>query len=328
MRQQIRWGIVGCGGVCEQKSGPALRKASGSSLVAVMRRDRDRARDFAQRHGVARWYDDAGELIHAPDVDAVYIATPPGSHRDYALACAAAGKPAYVEKPMALDAEQCREMNDAFRAAGVPLFVAYYRRALPRFRRVKEIVESGQIGSVRFAQVTMHRPPSDAELRKGPVPWRLNPAVSGGGHFVDLACHTLDLLAWILGPVQDVRAIACNQAGLYPAEDTVAASFRWTCGAAGTGLWCFGAAERSDEVVLMGDTGSVRFSTFADTALRVARGGEVTEERIAHPEHIQQPLIQSIVDELLGRGRCPSSGETAMQTTVVIDRILQDWRSR
>src|SRR5258706_10250264 len=92
----IRWGIIGCGDVTEVKSGPALQRATGSALVAVMRRDRAKAEDYARRHGVARAYDDGAALIEDPDVDAVYVATPPSSHLDYALAAAKAGEPVYV----------------------------------------------------------------------------------------------------------------------------------------------------------------------------------------------------------------------------------------
>ena len=135
----IRWGIIGCGEVCEVKSGPAFVKCAGSTLVAVMRRDGAKAGDYARRHGVRKWYDDAEKLIRDPEVDAVYVATPPGTHEHYALrvATAAAGKPCYVEKPMARSYVECARMVEAFRAAGRPLFVAYYRRARNRAARSK-----------------------------------------------------------------------------------------------------------------------------------------------------------------------------------------------
>ena len=133
----IRWGIIGCGDVTEVKSGPGFQKAQHSSLVAVMRRTGELARDYARRHGVPRWYDNAEALIDDPDVDAVYIATPPAYHKEYALLSAQAGKPVYVEKPMALNFEECQMMIEVCRAAGVPLFVAYYRRALSRFLKVR-----------------------------------------------------------------------------------------------------------------------------------------------------------------------------------------------
>ncbi|MBI5534916.1 MAG: Gfo/Idh/MocA family oxidoreductase [Deltaproteobacteria bacterium] len=328
MSKAIRWGIIGCGDVTEKKSGPAFQLARDSSLVAVMRRRGDLARDYAARHGVARWYDDADKLIHDPEVDAVYIATPPSAHKGYALACARAGKPAYVEKPMALDEHECREMVDAFRAAGTPLFVAYYRRALPRFLRVKQWIDAGRIGRVRFVQIVLHKPASQADRNAGALPWRVVPEISGGGHFVDLACHTLDLLAWMLGPIVEATGIADNQAGLYRAEDVVTASLRFAGGALGTGVWCFAAAEREDRISIVGDQGMIGLSTFGDVPIQLRAGADAIEEAIAHPAHIQLPLVQSIVDELNGSGQCPSTGDTGLQTTRVIDQILAGWRQR
>ena len=146
----VRWGMIGCGDVTEVKSGPGFYKAENSTLVAVMRRNGELAADYAQRHGVPRWHDDANAILEAPDIDAVYVATLTDSHCDYVLRCAAAGKPVYVEKPMAMDSIQCEQMVAACRAANVPLWVGYYRRALPRFLAVRDLVESGAIGKVRM----------------------------------------------------------------------------------------------------------------------------------------------------------------------------------
>ena len=148
--EKVRWGIIGCGDVTEVKSGPAFQKVNNSELVAVMRRTGELAKDYAKRHHIAKWYDNAEELINDPDVDAVYIATPPGSHKEYAIKVAKAGKPIYVEKPMALNITECQEMITACKDAGVPLYVAYYRRAQPRFLKIKELLENNAIGDVRF----------------------------------------------------------------------------------------------------------------------------------------------------------------------------------
>jgi 1,5-anhydro-D-fructose reductase (1,5-anhydro-D-mannitol-forming) len=325
MTKTIRWGIIGCGDVTERKSGPALQRASGSSLVAVMRRQADLARDYAQRHGVPHWFDDADKLI--AEVDAVYIATPPSSHKQYALACARAGKPAYVEKPMAIDAASCREMIDAFEQARLGLFVAYYRRALPRFLRIKKLVESGATGRVRFAQITYHRPVHDRERDPSLLPWRVIPSIAGGGHFVDLASHTLDYLAYVLGDIEQATGIASNQAGLYPAEDCVVASMRFTSGVIASGVWCFAAAARVDQIAIVGDSGSIRFSTFGDDPVQVTTAQGVSEFMIPNPDPIQQPLIQTVVDELNGTGRCPSTGQSAIGTTWAIDQILSGYRA-
>jgi len=194
----IRWGIIGCGEVTETKSGPALQRADGSALVAVMRRDGELAANYARRHQVDRWYDNAEALINDPGVDAVYIATPPSSHKDYTLAVVAAGKPVYVEKPMALNHAECRAMIAACEKKNVPLFVAYYRRALPRFLKVKSLLDNGAIGQVRFALVTFYRKPSDGDLN-GVKNWRVDPRIAGGGYFYDLSSHSNEWLPYLLG---------------------------------------------------------------------------------------------------------------------------------
>ena len=202
------WGIIGCGDVTEVKSGPALQQARGSSLVAVMRRDGARAQDYARRHGVPRWYDDADALIGDPGVEAVYVATPPSTHARYAIAAMRAGKPAYVEKPMALDATECEAMLEVSRETGMPLFVAYYRRALPRFAKVRELLAADAIGRPRQVRVCLTRTPDPRLADPAAPPWRVRPDIAGGGLFVDLGSHTLDLLDHLFGPMLGVSGEA------------------------------------------------------------------------------------------------------------------------
>src|SRR5258706_5686666 len=258
----IRWGIIGCGDVTESKSGPAFAKARNSALVAVMRRDGAKAADYARRHGVPRWYADGATLIADPDVDAVYVATPPDTHESYALLAAAAGKPVYVEKPMARSYDECRRMVEGCRRAGVKLFVAYYRRSLPRFLKVKELLENSAIGQVRFVNVRLYQPPMKEDLDRHNLPWRVRPEIAGAGRFLDLASHTLDLLDFLLGRIADARGHASNQAHLYPAEDIVTGSFSFESGILGTRLWCFTTHHRADEVESVGEAGRISFSTF------------------------------------------------------------------
>ncbi len=239
--QTVRWGIIGCGDVTEVKSGPGFQKAEGSQLVAVMRRNGALAADYAQRHGVPKWYDDADALIADSEVDAIYIATPPSTHKDYVLRCAAAGKPVLVEKPMAMNHAECLAMNAACQAASVPLFVAYYRRALPRYLKIKSLVDSGAIGEVRMVSTRFHRPPLEKDINPDSAPeqfWRIDPALAGGGHFVDMAGHALDFLDYVLGPITQASGFAGNLGGLYAAEDIVSGSFRFASGVQGTGQWC------------------------------------------------------------------------------------------
>jgi predicted dehydrogenase len=320
----VRWGIIGCGAVTEVKSGPAFVKAEGSALVAVMRRTAHLAEDYARRHGVPRWYADAEALVRDPEVDAVYVATPPVGHLDGVCLAARHGKPVYVEKPMARTHEECLAMIDACRQAGVPLFTAYYRRMLPRFVKVKALVDAGAIGDVRVVSIRLsrrHVPTS------GALPWRVVPEVAGGGLFVDLASHTLDLLDHVLGPIAEAQGGAANQGGFYAAEDIVTASLAFASGAKGTGLWCFTADRDEDVVEIIGSTGRLTFSTFDERPVLLIRGGEAKEFVIPHPPHVQQPLIQSIVDQLRGQGPCVSTGESGARTNRVMDALLAGYRS-
>ncbi len=320
----IRWGIIGCGEVTEVKSGPAFQKASNSQLVAVMRRNGRLAEDYAKRHQVPKWYDNARQLIEDPQVDAVYIATPPGSHLEYVLMTAAAGKPVYVEKPMACNFQECQTMLDACQKAGIPLFVAYYRRLLPRFLKVKDLLESGLIGQVRFVN-TILRQSHHADLEHS---WHLNHKLSGGGRFVDVACHALDLFDYLLGPIATVRGTAANQAGLYGVEDIVSGQFTFQSGVEGVGLWSFTSFDSYERAEIVGNQGSISFgiSNTGPITLKTASG--TVQYQIDDPQHVQLPLIQSIVSQLNGAGQCPSTGVSGARTNWVMDRFLEEYRKK
>ncbi|HDP68233.1 MAG TPA: Gfo/Idh/MocA family oxidoreductase [Candidatus Marinimicrobia bacterium] len=318
---KVRWGIIGCGDVTEHKSGPAFQKAKHSELIAVMRRNRQLARDYAQRHQVPKWYDDADSLINDPEVDAVYIATPPAFHREYTLRVAWAGKPVYVEKPMACHYAECQEMIDGCAVSGVPLFVAYYRRALPRFLKIKQIIERGDIGDVRAVNVRFYRRISDID-RDRKYHWRIDPEIAGCGYFCDLGSHMIDLMQYLLGAITEVHGLSENQAGLYEVEDIVSANFKFENGELGSGIWCFTANENLDQTDIVGSKGKIRYATFGDSPFFVHTKHRYKEYKVDHPEHIQQPLIQTIVDELSGWGKCPSTGRTAAPTNWVIDQVL------
>ncbi|WP_226655501.1 Gfo/Idh/MocA family protein [Pseudalkalibacillus hwajinpoensis] len=320
----IRWGIIGCGKVAEKKSGPGFQKAEHSELVAVMRRDADLARDYAERHGVPKWYTSAEELIQDDEVDAVYIATPPSSHKEYTLLAAQAGKPVYVEKPMALNTEECQEMINACRENDVPLFVAFYRRAMPALLKVKELLDNDTIGNVRFVRTVHHKKASEQE-KKGDLPWRVKPEISGGGHFFDLASHTLDFLDYLFGPIEQAKGFAHNQGGLYEAEDMVSGTYVFQSGVHGTGQWCFQSYKNEDLNEIVGDQGSLIYSTLQERPIILKNEEGEREIEIVYPEHVQQPLIQTIVNQLNGKGQSPSTGNTALRTSKVMDQLVANY---
>ncbi len=325
----IRWGILGCGDVTEVKSGPGLQQARGSALVAVMRRQGALAADYARRHGVPRWYDDARALVNDAEVDAVYVATPPGAHLEGVLLAAAAGKPVYVEKPMGRHTRECDAMIAACAAAHQPLFVAYYRRALPRFVKAKALLDAGAIGRLTGLH---HRFSSPGHAGVGALPvahggpvqpaWRTDPITSGGGLLLDLGSHALDLLDFFGGPLEDVAGHAARLATPGAVEDVVTLTFRSATGAPGTAAYNFASHVKEDVMELAGPAGRITFSVFGHEPVRLetVRGVEIFE--FAPPPHIAQPLIQTVVDDLLGRGTCPSTGASARRTNAVMDRAL------
>ena len=320
----IRWGILGCGDVTEIKSGPALQRVEGSTVVAVMRRTGHLAKDYAQRHQVPSWYDRADQLISDPNVNAIYIATPPGSHHEYALQAAQAGKPAYVEKPMARNHPECQRMVNEFRQRNLGLFVAYYRRALPRFLKAKQIVDSGTLGTITGVQYHYAEPVSP-DLDASNLPWRLVAQESGGGLFFDLGSHALDLIDFLLGPLESVNGMAANHASCYEVEDSVALHFCTRCGSLGVASWNFASSVHRDLIEIAGTKGRLSLSVFASEAVRLDLDDQTECFDIANPKHIQQPMIQTVVDSLLGRGTCCSTGETAARTAWVMDKVVSNY---
>jgi predicted dehydrogenase len=317
---EIRWGIIGCGDVTEVKSGPGFQKAAGSSLAAVMRRNGSLAEDYARRHHVPKWYDNADALLHDPDVNAIYVATPPAFHKQYVLEAAQAGKPVYVEKPMAMNYAECLEMIAACERHNVPLFVAYYRRAMPRFLKVKELIDSGAIGEVRYVNVQLNRRLQQPE---GELPWRLNPELAGGGLFYDLASHTLDWLDYVFGPIREVHGYMGNQAKAYEVEDIVSGSFIFESGVYGTGTWCFSSSRDNDSIEIVGNRGHIEMNTFDQAPYRLVTKNGVEMIDVKYPQHVQQPLIQLIVDELRGIGQSPSHGASGARTNWVLEQFTK-----
>ncbi|WDH51139.1 Gfo/Idh/MocA family oxidoreductase [Pseudomonas chlororaphis] len=317
----VRWGMIGCGSVTERKSGPAFYKAPGSALVAVMGRRLEAVRDYAARHGIARFYTDAQALIDDPEVDAVYIATPPDSHHAYSLRVAAAGKHCCVEKPMALNTAQSLEMQQVFQRAGLHLFVSYYRRSLPRFQQVRQWLRDGRIGEVRHLSWTLTKAPSEAD-RNGGRNWRTDPRIAGGGYFADLASHGLDLFQYLLGDITEVAGFTARQAGLYSAEDAVSASWRFACGALGTGAWNFVADRRVDRVEIIGSQGRIAFSVFDEQPLQLD-ADEQLSLFIDNPEHIQWHHVLGMNAHIRGEAQHPALAAEAVKTDRVMDLILK-----
>lgn len=323
--KEIYWGFIGCGEVTEKKSGPAFGEVEGSRVVAVMSRNEAKARSYAGRHGVPRWYTDAQQLIDDPEVNAVYIATPPSSHATYAVMCMRSGKPCYVEKPLASSYEDCIRVNRISEQTGVPCFVAYYRRYLPYFNKVRSIITEGSIGKVLTVQLQFAVPPRDLDYTAtASLPWRLQPDISGGGYFYDLAPHQLDLLQELFGVIVRAHGYPTNRAHLYQAEDTISAAFIFDSGISGSASWCFVGHEsaKADRITVIGDKGILSFSVYTYDPIHLVTNAGVQSIIVPNPPYVQLPIITSVIRHLQGLGTCTATSVSATPVNWVMDRIL------
>lgn len=323
--KKINWGIIGCGDVTEMKSGPAFKKVNDSDLVAVMRRDAAKAADYARRHQVRVWYDDAEKLVNDPEVNAVYIATPPSTHEQYTIAALNAGKPVYVEKPMAGEYTAACNMVDAAEAKNLPLVVAHYRREQPRFKKIKELIKNGTIGDILLARLELTKPPmTKEEMADTSIGWRVIPAISGGGHFHDLGTHQLDLMYYFFGPVRKAGGVATNQGRSYAADDMVAGNILFENGVVFSGTWCFnGAPEaRTDHVEIIGTKGKISFCVFSEHTITVMVNNKVTTLTFDALQHVQQPMIEATVQFFLDKGPNPCSGREGAEVMRLIGEFV------
>lgn len=307
----IQWGIIGCGDVTELKSGPAFNKVPNSKLVAVMQRDGVKAKDYALRHGVPQWYTDASLLINDPEVNAIYIATPPSTHEAYTIEALAAGKPVYVEKPMAVDYSAAMNMVNCCNKNKGKLVVAHYRREQPFFKKIKQLIDDGIIGEISFVILDYYKKALSPEaLKDNRNAWRVDPAIAGGGLFHDLAPHQLDLMYYFFGAAEKVNGISTNQAGLYKADDIVTGNIFFKNGVMFSGLWSFGIAEvaEKDCCEITGTLGKISFSVFDGRVITVTINDTIEQFSFETLQHVQQPMIEKVVAYFLGETANPCSG--------------------
>jgi predicted dehydrogenase len=319
---KITWGIIGCGNVTEKKSGPAFNKVPNSKLIAVMRRNAEKAADYAQRHNVAKWYDDAEKLMNDPEINSVYVATPPASHIDYALAALKNGLNVYIEKPVTLNATEAATIADAAKQSTGKVCVAHYRRAQPFFLKIKELLDDKVIGDIRTVQIRMWQSRKPALITHLADNWRVNPALSGGGYFHDLSPHQLDLMLYFFGEPEHYVGRGLNQANINTCDDNVSGVLIFKNGVVVNGSWCFNVAQEAtvDSCEIIGSEGSISFPFFnAPHTIKLKVGAN--EEEINYPslEHVQQPLIEKVVNYFNGDGENPSPIEDAIVLMKVID---------
>jgi predicted dehydrogenase len=323
--QTVQWGIIGCGDVTEKKSGPAFNKVHHSRLVAVMRRDEEKAKSYAERHGVSKWYSNAQELINDEEVNAIYVATPPLFHEEYTCLALKAGKPVYVEKPMATNVAGAHNMMATSQQTGCKLSVAHYRRQQALFKKIKSLVDTNAIGDIRIINLRLLQSPRPTLVSQTGVNWRTDPAISGGGFFHDLAPHQLDLMLYFFGKPVKALGTSVNQAGLYEAHDAVTGFILFQRNILFSGTWCFTVSpnEECDECEIIGSEGAIRFSIFQNNELILVKNGDSQVLRFEPLQHVQQPMIEAVVKYFLGEDTNPCSADDGVEVMRLIEAFTK-----
>ena len=316
----IKWGIIGCGDVAEIKSGPAFQKVANSELVAVMRRNNAKAEDFAKRHQVPYFYDNINDIINHPEINALYIATPPSSHLEIAKQCLAAGKFVYLEKPMTMNADEAKELEELLKNND-KIVIAHYRRNLPAFQKVKELLDANRIGKVLFADITILQSTTKNVISKTEDNWRLKPKTSGGGYFHDIGPHQIDLMLHYFGKIKRSQGFATSTQNNKVA-DIVNGIIAFENGVQFRGIWNFTAYEKEvkDECKIYGENGTITFSFYGEKVfLNTIYKDEVFSFK--NPTHLQQPLIEQTVNYFLGKTTNPCTVKDGVEVMKILDRF-------
>jgi len=318
----ITWGIIGCGDVAEVKSGPAFQKTANSELLGVMRRNGEKAKDFAKRHKVPNWTTNADELIHNSAINSIYIATPPSSHLTYTPKALEAGKNVYLEKPMALNTEESQRICDAVKRSSRKLTVAHYRRKLPAFKKVREFLDAEAIGNILHVDLRILQPKNTDMIAKTDENWRLDPKVSGGGYFYDIGPHQIDLMYHFFGEIDKVAGFSSSRPEKELVETVVNGIIAFKNGVQFRGIWNFDVAEegQTDSCIIYGTEGSIEFSFYGDVVRCIKKGKEQLFN-FKNPKHIQQPMIEATVAYFLGEAQNPCPAEDGLLVMDTLEKL-------
>ena len=316
-KKKIIWGIIGCGDVAELKSGPAFNKCENSQLLGVMRRNASKAKDFAKRHCAPFWYDNASKLLENKEINAVYIATPPSTHLEYALLALSKGKDVYLEKPMVLSKKESKLLCKAVKKSNQKLVVAHYRRNLPIYLKIKELLNLNLIGDIEFVDIKYLQSISPNTSDN----WRVNPSISGGGYFHDLAPHQLDLMYYFFGDYTIAKGYSMIKDPKFSVPDVVNGVINFNKGIPFSGIWDFSAPEflHQDKCTIYGSLGSISFPFFENYELTINTNSKTETLNFNNPVNIQHPHIQETVNYFLDKRDNPCSVEEGARIINIIE---------
>jgi predicted dehydrogenase len=312
----ITWGMIGCGDVTEVKNGPGLYLANQSRLKGITNRTHEKAQNWVKRHGHGIVYPSIEELLADEEIDIVYIAVTPDKHMEYAIMCAKAGKHCLIEKPLAMNYEEGLAIQEAFEQAGKKAFVAFYRRGMNRFVKIKELLSDNTIGEVLGANVTRYVAPM-----KDKTQWRANPAISGGNEFTETDIHILDYLVFLFGNIKE-HSIMKTQHPDSGEISSVCCNLKFASGILVSGNWNYQCEYTKDCIEIVGTKGFLIFDFFHnEKPIVVSTANGTTDYVVEDSRSVGLNLEQQIVNELLGLEKCSATVHEALKTLRISGEI-------
>jgi len=312
----IRWGILGCGDVARRRVAAAIQQNSNSVLQAVCRRDQQQLQQFCDDFQVPDSYTDSQQLLEAPNIDALYIATPVYLHEPQTVLAAQQGKHVLVEKPMAMSVRECESMMETCRQNQVKLGVAYYRRFYPAVARMAEILSTGELGHLLSVTAVTATPFNFQPGEDGY--WRVLQDQGGGGALMDIGSHRIDLFQHLLGPISEVSGFTSTLAADYEADNCTTLTMRFTSGVHGVLQCYFGAAIDPDEFTLIGTNGRLTVTPLNEGRLVVELAEGRREELLPPSNNFNDPLIDDFVAAIAEDREPLISGSAGCGTNQVI----------
>ena len=318
----LRWGLIGAGDIARKRIAPALRDLPNGEFVSVSRSRSELAESFAAEFGARKWFADWREQILDDEIDAVYLATPVNVHAEQTIVAAEAGKHVLCEKPMALAVKDCDDMIAACKANNVKLGIAYYRRLYPAVIRAKQIIDSGEIGKVSFAQIIAFEyfdPAPDHPRR-----WFVEKEKSGGGPMIDFGCHRIEVFTNLFGSVRRLQSLISNDVLGREVEDTASALFQFENGTCAALTVTHASIEPQDTLDIYGTSGSIHIPSLNLGQLRITSSGSERHEALPPTANFHEPLIADFADAVL-LGREPQvDGETGREISRLIEEIYEE----
>ncbi len=316
----IRWGLIGVGDIAHKRVAAAIQADPNSQLLAVCRRSEDLLNQFADQFSVPHRFTELHDLLALAELDAVYIATPVDCHLPMTLAAAKAGNHVLVEKPMALNPEQCSQMIAACDEANVKLGVAYYRRFYPVILRIQELLASGQLGRILSIGCVTGNP-----NRFVADDWRVVRARGGGGPLMDIGSHRLDVFIQLFGEVRAVQATMMDSP-VFEAEQVATVMVEFSSGIHGVLQCYFGTANTPDRLEIIGTDGRVTVEDLneGDLTLNTAAGKTIE----SHPpaDNLHGPLIEDFSSALIEKRDPTITGQIGKLTNDIMEIAYQQER--